>query len=52
MKITPQSVQYGLPTRTAGELPDASEFPELLKGAGITPGLMSRHDSESDWDDE
>lgn len=52
MKITPQSVQFGLPSKTAGELPDASEFPELLKGAGITPGLMSWREAESDWDDE
>lgn len=52
MKITPQSQQYGLPSRTAGELPDPFEFADLLKGSGITAGLMSWRDGESSWDDE
>jgi hypothetical protein len=43
MKISPQSEQFGLPEKEARELPSASEMSELLKGAGITSGLMSRH---------
>lgn len=42
MKITPQSEQYGLPEREARSLPDKAEVKGLLRGRGITPGLMKR----------
>jgi len=50
MKVTPQSEQYGLPHREARELPPAKEVADLLRGAGITPGTMSRRDAKESAD--
>jgi hypothetical protein len=50
MKITPQSEQYGIPGKTAREIPSASEISELLAGYGTTPGYMSPRQAATEWD--
>ena len=48
MRITPQSVQYGLPERKARRLPTAHEVADLMRGPSIPHGTMRRANYDED----